>query len=205
MALKDPEARRAYYAARHVSRRTEKAAYDAAYRAANRERLVAAKAAYYASHQREQAARQAAYRADHPREAKAQKAAWTANSEAGRRGQIERIRPEDVLDLWQRQPTCLGCGQGCGVDHVIAFADGGLNEPTNLQNLCPACNTRKENGTAPHKRPEMREQFRAAAARRAGQPGYREEQARRSRMGACARWRLNRGEPCDCGQHHVTA
>ena len=200
----NPGRRRDYYAARHASRRAEKAAYDAAYRVTNRERLVAAKAAYHASHQQEQAAKRAAYRAAHPREVKAGHAAWKANTEAARRGQTGRIKSRDVLDLWQRQPACLGCGQGCGVDHIIAFAGGGLNETTNLQNLCPACNTRKENRTVPHKRPEMLEQFRAAAARRAAQPGYQAELARRLAVGRCVRWRLNRGQPCDCGQHHDT-
>lgn len=42
------------------------------------------------------------------------------------------------------EPTCRVKLKGKGhVDHIIALARGGTNEPKNLQLLCPSCNSRK--------------------------------------------------------------
>lgn len=85
------------------------------------------------------------WRDAHPEETAAGQAAHNANKRAKALGLPDRLSMRDVLDLWDRQPSCLGCGQGRGVDHVIRFADGGANTPANLQDLCRSCNSLKEN------------------------------------------------------------
>lgn len=48
-----------------------------------------------------------------------------------------------------REPLCAECKQGgmvvaaSEVDHIIPLADGGTNDPENLQALCKACHSRK--------------------------------------------------------------
>lgn len=71
-------------------------------------------------------------------------AVQSANKRAETYGLVGRITAEDVLALWERQPECIDCGVGRGVDHVTPMGDGGPNEPSNLQNLCPSSNSRKE-------------------------------------------------------------
>lgn len=72
-------------------------------------------------------------------------AANNANRRAKRLGLAGRLRTADILALWERQPACIGCGKGRGVDHIIDMTNsGGENEPANLQNLCFGCNSAKE-------------------------------------------------------------
>ena len=73
------------------------------------------------------------------------RAMHTANRRARKTGIAGVITTEDVLNMWERQPVCVGCGIGRGLDHVIAMSLGGPNTPANLQNLCHACNIRKGN------------------------------------------------------------
>lgn len=70
--------------------------------------------------------------------------ASTANQRAKRVGATGWITAADVREVWTRQPACVECGNGRGLDHIVAFRDGGMNVPDNLQNLCRACNGAKE-------------------------------------------------------------
>lgn len=130
-------------------------AYNAAYRAAHHEELVAKEAAYNAAHREQRLAYNATRRqvsAAYMREwrlrnrlaAAALAAANFANVNASRRGLAGRLRVSDVLSLWGRQPVCVGCGRGRGLDHIVAVADGGPNTPDNIQTMCRPCNVRKE-------------------------------------------------------------
>jgi 5-methylcytosine-specific restriction endonuclease McrA len=197
MALKDPVKRKAYHSAYRASHREEKAAYAIGYNAAHRAEQIAYAASYHASH-----------RAEH--------AAFSSNRRATRRGAAGRLTGADILALWDRQPACVRCGEGRGVDHIVALADGGLNVPGNLQTLCNPCNVRKEREMgrintperlvklqAP-KTPETRAKMRASAIARWSRPGAREALISSGRTNACARWNVGRGKPCACGRH-VTA
>ena len=73
------------------------------------------------------------------------RAAHRANQRARKFGLGDEIATRDVLELWKRQPLCLGCGHGRGLDHIRSLYLGGGNAPANLQNLCRPCNTRKFN------------------------------------------------------------
>lgn len=67
-------------------------------------------------------------------------AARSANKQAKKLGIAGRISTADVQELWERQPVCLNCGRGRGLDHITAMVNGGANELANLQNLCVVCN-----------------------------------------------------------------
>jgi 5-methylcytosine-specific restriction endonuclease McrA len=95
------------------------------------------------------------WRLAHPLRNDAIRAANNANLRARALG-LARITAIDVEALWARQPACVDCGEGHGLDHILALADGGTNSPDNLQNLCHQCNRRKEG----------RRMTEAAAARR---------------------------------------
>lgn len=79
----------------------------------------------------------------HPLRAAAIRAANNANRRARALG-LGAITPADVEALWQREPGCIDCGEGRGLDHVLAMADGGTNSPQNLANRCHQCNRKKE-------------------------------------------------------------
>jgi 5-methylcytosine-specific restriction endonuclease McrA len=85
------------------------------------------------------------WREAHPEITEAGTAAANSNKRAKALDQPERLTAGDILTLWERQPVCVSCGSGRGVDHVVSFADGGRNVAANLQNLCRPCNGRKEN------------------------------------------------------------
>jgi 5-methylcytosine-specific restriction endonuclease McrA len=70
-------------------------------------------------------------------------AAWNANKRGAASGSPGVLSRMDVLSLWDRQPACVTCGQGRGIDHVIAMSRGGPNSPANLQTMCRTCNLRK--------------------------------------------------------------
>jgi hypothetical protein len=54
-----------------------------------------------------------------------------------------RLSMQGVLNLWQREPECVDCGDGRGLDHVIPLSRGGSNTTGNLANRCQRCNSRK--------------------------------------------------------------
>lgn len=74
--------------------------------------------------------------------------AAACNARARKAGSVGHITRAAVTALWERQPVCMHCGVGRGVDHIVAFRDGGSNTPDNLQNLCKLCNSRKESKKA---------------------------------------------------------
>lgn len=84
------------------------------------------------------------WRRRNPDLASANEIASKANGRARHHCVTGRLRGADVLALWSRQPVCVACDKGRGIDHIVAFADGGLNEPANLQTMCQPCNTTKE-------------------------------------------------------------
>jgi 5-methylcytosine-specific restriction endonuclease McrA len=70
-------------------------------------------------------------------------AARDANRTARAYGIPGRLTTEDVRALWERQPICIDCGSGRGIDHIVEMSRGGPNVPANLQTLCQPCNVRK--------------------------------------------------------------
>lgn len=83
------------------------------------------------------------YRRRYPTRSQAGHRASSANKRAAVLGTPGRITTADVLGVWEREPACQHCGSGRGLDHIVAFIDGGPNEAANLQNLCHDCNSRK--------------------------------------------------------------
>lgn len=72
--------------------------------------------------------------------------------EANKRGKkysaIGVVKPIYVYKLmWMQNGRCAECKteivQSFHLDHVVALANGGSNEESNLQLLCGPCNTRK--------------------------------------------------------------
>ena len=86
------------------------------------------------------------------------KAWWDANPEraaeyrhayrARKKYNGGQFTAEDVLKLFEVQDgKCVYCHRslllGYDVDHIIALKLGGANDNTNIQLLCPSCNSRK--------------------------------------------------------------
>lgn len=80
-------------------------------------------------------------------------AAKSANKAAVRAGVSGRLTKADIEALWQRQPVCVCCGEGRGVDHIKALTNGGSNTPDNIQTLCQPCNSRKADSDVMPARP----------------------------------------------------
>jgi 5-methylcytosine-specific restriction endonuclease McrA len=198
MALKDP---------------VKRAAYHAAWRVTHREELAAKKAAYARIYNPEHRSEARAYASAYHDSHRAEHAAFSANRRAARLGITGRLTGADIRSLWERQPTCVRCGGNRGVDHIVALTDGGLNAPENLQTLCLACNTHKEQAAVRLRSSEWRERLRTprgpqarvnmrtAAIARFTRPGSRETLSRPGCVNACKRWNIGRGKPCICGEH----
>lgn len=69
--------------------------------------------------------------------------AIAANQHAKKVGVSGRLTAGDIRDLWARQPACVSCGRGRGVDHIRAMSRGGTNTPDNIQTMCRSCNAKK--------------------------------------------------------------
>lgn len=75
--------------------------------------------------------------------------AKSARREARKRGNGGTLTAADIKRQIERQGyRCAGCGAdlrlvGSHTDHVVALANGGPNDATNIQMLCPTCNVRK--------------------------------------------------------------
>lgn len=78
---------------------------------------------------------------------RASQAAVNANRSAVRTGSSGRLTSDDVIALWTREPACVSCGNGRGIDHVIPLSQGGPNSPDNIQTMCQPCNSAKENAS----------------------------------------------------------
>lgn len=127
--------------------RAERAAYMAAYRPAylaeHREEIAAKKRAAYLADPARVIRNVGRWKEEHPTRARAIKIAASANARAADCGADGRLSADDVIALWRRQPDCLMCGDGAGLDHVVPFCRGGSNTTGNIQNLCRSCNSRK--------------------------------------------------------------
>jgi hypothetical protein len=89
------------------------------------------------------------WRTAHPLRYHASHAAAHANRNAAIHSAPGHVTMQDVLALWERQPVCVSCGEGRGIDHIEALLTGGGNVPENLQTMCRFCNRAK----GPQRRP----------------------------------------------------
>lgn len=117
----------------------------AAYKAATRTEMREYQAAYYAENRDRVLARQSAYAKANPAKARLGTRAYRAR----KRGAEGSHTSEDVERIFRDQKCkCAMCrvslkGKTYHVDHIQALANGGTNWPSNLQILCPSCNTSK--------------------------------------------------------------
>jgi 5-methylcytosine-specific restriction endonuclease McrA len=86
------------------------------------------------------------WKAAHPLNYAASKAALRSNRNAAAAGVPGHLTMPDVLALWARQPVCIVCGEGRGVDHILPFILGGPNTVDNIQTMCRPCNRAKGPG-----------------------------------------------------------
>lgn len=71
-----------------------------------------------------------------------------ANRRARERNAQGEFTAKDICELMEKQNGCCNhCGHNIRhkyhIDHIVPLVNGGSNFPTNLQLLCPTCNTRK--------------------------------------------------------------
>lgn len=114
---------------------------------------------YYHKNKEKSLAKRAAYYAANKEKAKESCRTWrkgnheyvlskNRNRRALEKNATGRHTAEDIKRLLAfKKQKCACCKQsvknGYHVDHIIALAIGGSNDPHNLQILCPTCNTRK--------------------------------------------------------------
>lgn len=110
----------------------------------NKERI----AQYYNENKDRIAAKKVAYRLANPEKC----ADYDRNRRARETGAEGRHTADDVARIFEKQRgLCANCHaklfksgkQKFHVDHIIPLARGGSNWPSNLQCLCPTCNTSK--------------------------------------------------------------
>lgn len=114
-----------------------------AWSAANPERVWENRREWASLHRSVVAESRARWEAAHPGYRKALGAAHNANRRAALNGVEGQLSVTTVLELWNRQPQCVACGDGQGIDHLIPLSRGGSNTSDNLQNLCHRCNAVK--------------------------------------------------------------
>lgn len=71
-----------------------------------------------------------------------------ANRRARERNAQGEFTAKDICELMEKQNGCCNhCGHNIRhkyhIDHIVPLINGGSNFPTNLQLLCPTCNTLK--------------------------------------------------------------
>lgn len=128
------------YSAANLDRQRE---YQRGWREANRERDRARRRAWRAANPAKIIEAKHRWLSEHPTTAQAIRAAANANTRAREYDADGTITTETVLMLWRLQPTCVDCGYGSGLDHVIPLSRGGSNTSGNLANRCKPCNQRK--------------------------------------------------------------
>jgi hypothetical protein len=136
----------AYYIANRDRWRARERAAREADPEGMRIRATEASRRFRAAHPERQAAHRRAWLDEVPLREAAMRAAITANRRARMYGADGQIGYETVLELWRREPDCVDCGEGRGLDHVIPFIAGGSNTSGNLANRCRSCNCRKGGG-----------------------------------------------------------
>lgn len=118
------------------------------YRTENAESIAENKSIYYQNNKKAARARAREWEVKNPEKA----AAIARNKRARRRGAEGSHSKKDVDFILEMQNRlCANCGTKLfrsgkkmfHVDHVMPLALGGSNWPSNLQCLCPQCNTRK--------------------------------------------------------------
>ena len=133
-------ARKRRYRERHLEAERER---NRQWRAKNAEYLRDENKKWRLAHPESAVEGKKRWQAEHPDWDAASKRALACNRRAKEMGATGHISRTDVTALWDRQPRCIGCGQGRGIDHIVEFWQGGQNTPGNLQNLCRACNVKK--------------------------------------------------------------
>lgn len=134
-------------------------AYNKRYRTVHKSSLSVAKSAYYEQNKELIAEYQRKYRDENReilsarlveyRNAEREKVrAWNRNRKARARNAEGHHSAEDVIEILMSQnEKCNSCGidlaDGYHVDHIMPLILGGTNWPSNLQVLCPTCNTSK--------------------------------------------------------------
>jgi 5-methylcytosine-specific restriction endonuclease McrA len=130
-----------------------------AYNASRKEKNKIQCAAYYAKNKEKALIKRAIYYDENKEKAKESCRAWRkANHEyvlsknRNRRAREINATGKHTVDdirrlLILQKGKCACCKQsikaGYHVDHIIALANGGSNDPHNLQILCPTCNCKK--------------------------------------------------------------
>jgi hypothetical protein len=124
------------------------AKHQAEYRAKNRERILAHAAEYYLANREIIVLRKAKYYAANPEKF----------AEHGRTRRARQLNADgkhthaDILKIFERQRgICANClvklfksgKQKFHIDHIVPLSRGGSDWPSNLQCLCPLCNSRK--------------------------------------------------------------
>jgi 5-methylcytosine-specific restriction endonuclease McrA len=133
--------RKRRYHERHVEQDRER---NARWREANKEHVAAKNKAYREQHPEAARKGNLRWREAHPELYAAAQRANACNRRAKAAGVLGRIKGADIAALWERQPVCVKCGKGRGVDHIIELSRGGPNTTDNLQNLCRTCNALKQ-------------------------------------------------------------
>ena len=134
-------ARKRRYHERHIEQDRER---NAQWREANKEHVAAKNKAYHEQHPEAARKGNLRWREAHPELYAAVCRSNACNRRAKAAGVLGRITGADVAALWNRQPVCLHCGKGRGVDHIVELSRGGPNTIDNLQNLCQTCNALKQ-------------------------------------------------------------
>jgi 5-methylcytosine-specific restriction endonuclease McrA len=128
---------------RAYSKAHPRTAYKAAWYLANRARLAAKERERYLADPERAKAKVREWERANPIRTAAHHAAKAANSRARDYRADGQLSPENVLDLWRREPHCIDCGEGRGLDHIMPLSRGGSNTTGNLANRCRSCNSRK--------------------------------------------------------------
>lgn len=134
-------------------------AYNKRYRTVHKSSLSVAKSEYYEQNKDSIADYQKRYRDENRDRLSAHSTAyrntfrekvraWNRNRKARSRDAEGFHSAEDVAEILMAQKSkCNSCGcdlvDGYHVDHIMPLILGGSNWPSNLQMLCPTCNTSK--------------------------------------------------------------
>jgi len=142
------EAVRRYVAAHPERVRQTKMEADRRYREGHREGRREQNRRWYKAHEEQIREQQKRYRKSHPEQSRA----WKSCHRARKRNAGGMYAAADVaIMLGNQQGRCWWCRQPMRgkhtVDHRIALARGGDNDPSNLVLCCARCNSKKQTKT----------------------------------------------------------